>query len=362
MEDNQTGPQAPEAPQNSQPQAAPPPPPVFPPAGAVPAGAVPAGAVPAGAVPAPPRKKKTMWRWAAGCLIALFIFNVMIAGLLTSARRLSRGVPFGSRVAIVYLEGPIMSGSDGSIFGGGQASSERVISDLSQASEAREVKAIVLRVNSPGGSAAASQEIYQAVRRARQTGKPVVVSMGDMAASGGYYVSSAADQIFADSGTLTGSIGVIIQTTDMSELFRKIGLRPVTVKSGKHKDMFSPNRALTDEEKALAGAMIRDIYLQFVDDVLAGRRDKGLTREKLLPLADGRVFTGRQALKAHLVDQIGSLQDAVDYAARRAGIRGKPSIWRVKRSFWESLAEARINISPRLEVQPAPGETGLLGQ
>jgi protease-4 len=188
------------------------------------------------------------------------------------------------------------------------------------------------------------------VLRIRTSGKPVVVSMGDVAASGGYYIASAATEIFAGNGTLTGSIGVIIQATDMSQLFGKIGLRPETIKSGKFKDMFSPNRPLTEEERRLAKSMILDIYDQFVDDVREGRKHRGLTRHQLMAVADGRVMTGRQAMKAKLVDRIGGLEDAINEAGRLGGITGRPNVWRVKRSFWQVLAEAASNVRPVVNI------------
>lgn len=257
-----------------------------------------------------------------------------------------------------------MSGSGGGgLFGGSTATSERAIQDLRSASEESGVRAIVLRIDSPGGSAAASQEIFQEVMRVRREGTPVIVSMGDLAASGGYYVASAGDRIFANNGTLTGSIGVIIQGTDMSELFDKIGLNPETIKSGKYKDMFSPSRPLTDEERQMARAMIMDIYNQFVEDVMKGREGSGLTRQQLDRVADGRVLTGRQALQSKLIDEIGTLEDAISYAGRKAGIQGRPTIWRVKRTFWEQFAEASQNVRPEVTINVTPDEaksTGLL--
>lgn len=308
-----------------------------------------------GAAGPPPKKRGSGWKWFAGCgclLLAALAGAGVLLGTLLGPVRDAR--PFGSKVALIYLDGPITSGGGGGMFGGGVASSERLVSDLRMAYDDKSVRAIVLRINSPGGSAAASQEIYQEVLRIRQSGRPVVVSMGDVAASGGYYVACAANRVFANSGTLTGSIGVIIQATDMSQLFGKIGLKPETVKSGKFKDMFSPNRPVTDEERALAKSMILDIYYQFVEDVLTGRQENGLTRRELLAVADGRVLTGRQAREAKLIDEIGSLQDAIAEAGRMAGISGRPNIWRVKRTFWETIAESASNARPSVTINLSP--------
>ena len=308
--------------------------------------------VPPYAAPPPPRQGGSGWKWLLGCGCAAllgFVGLLSIVGAL--AGRQTSSVPFGPKVALVYVEGPITSASsEGGLLGSAGATTERVISDLRSAEEQAGVRAIVLRINSPGGSAAASQEIYREVLRIRTSGKPVVVSMGDVAASGGYYIASAATEIFAGNGTLTGSIGVIIQATDMSQLFGRIGLRPETIKSGKFKDMFSPNRPLTEEERRLAKSMILDIYDQFVDDVLEGRKHRGLTRQQLMAVADGRVMTGRQAMKAKLVDRIGGLEDAINEAGRLGGITGRPNVWRVKRSFWQVLAEAASNVRPVVNI------------
>ncbi len=302
-------------------------------------------------IPTPRHNSGGPWKWllGCGCLTLLFV----VAGLTVLVWLASDSKkPFGPKIALVYVQGAIMSGGGGGLFSDAEAGSERVVADLRKSSQEKDVKAIVIRVNSPGGSAAASQEIYRQVMAVRKKGIPVFVSMGDLAASGGYYISSAADEIYANNGTLTGSIGVILQTTDMSQLFGKIGLRPEVIKSGRHKDMFSPNRPLTDEERAMAKTMILDIYNQFVDDVLAGRKGKGLTRDKLLAVADGRVLTGRQAKAAHLVDEIGGLQDAIKAAARKVGIAGEPPLWKVKRGFWESLAAAKFDIRPQVVIDP----------
>jgi len=208
---------------------------------------------------------------------------------------------------------------------GRSGGTRRFIADLERAVKDPSAKAIVIRINSPGGSAAASQEMYQAVMRARRS-KKIYASMGGVAASGGYYIASACDKIFAMPSTLTGSIGVISQFLNYGELMRKLGLGEATIKSGKFKDSGNPSRPLRPEEKALFQAINRDIYEQFVDDVVAGRREAtggALTREKLLALADGRVFTGRQALAVQLVDELGGLHEAVQEAGHQAGIGGE---------------------------------------
>lgn len=306
----------------------------------------------------PPSRTRTRfpWGWLFGCgclgLLGFFLLVGMVGSLIPN---MEAGIPRGDKVAVIYVEGAITSSGGGGLFADSVATSERVISDLEQAANRADVKSILLRINSPGGSAAASQEIYQKIRDIREDGKPVVVSMGDMAASGGYYIASAADEIVALDATITGSIGVIVQASNLQELFDKIGIKPETIKSGKHKDMFSPNRALTDEERQMAQDMVMDIYNQFVDDVLAGRKDKGLDKAALLKVADGRILTGKQAQKAKLVDRTGTMQDAIKLAGELGGIEGEPAVWRVKRSFWQTLAEASSRIKPELNIHLSDG-------
>ena len=182
------------------------------------------------------------------------------------------------------------------------------------------IRAVVLRVDSPGGGVAPSQEIYDAVVRVREK-KPVVASLGNLAASGGYYIASACDPIVANPGTLTGSIGVIMQTANLSELLKKLGFQGIVVKAGKFKDIGSPLRDMTEEERRLLEGLLDNVHGQFIGAVAKGRK---LTVEEVRPLSDGRIYSGEQALKLHLVDQLGGLRDAVYLAAQRAGIVGDP--------------------------------------
>ncbi len=180
------------------------------------------------------------------------------------------------------------------------------------------MKAIVLRVNSPGGSAAASQEIFNAVVRAKKH-KKVVVSMGDLAASGGYYISCPADVIYADPATATGSIGVITEYMNYQGLMGKIGVKTENIKSGKMKDMLSPTEPLSDEARAVMQGIVMDVYSQFVDAVALGRQGK-LTRAEVLKLADGRIYSGTQAKQLKLIDELGGMEEAGRGAARLAGM------------------------------------------
>ena len=175
---------------------------------------------------------------------------------------------------------------------------------------------------------AASQEIYEEVKKTRDAGRPVVVSMGSVAASGGYYVSCGASRIVANPGTLTGSIGVIFQFMHFKQLMDKIGIDETTMKTGKFKDSGSPYRKTTEEEKQYFQLLISDVYDQFVD-VVADER--GLDRNEVLKYADGRVFTGRQAVEYGFVDTLGTMEDAVSIAAELGGVHGKPNIVKEKK-------------------------------
>ena len=236
-------------------------------------------------------------------------------------------------VGVVKIHGPIyFSDSAQPWEDAGAESWERQMIKLSKR---RDVKAIVLDINSPGGSVGAVQELYSEILRIRKTKHiPFVASFGDVAASGGYYLASACDKIVAHPGTLTGSIGVIFDATDLQGLFHKIGVKMSPIKSGKFKDIGSPARAMTPAEKDLLQKIINDTYEQFLSAVSLGRN---IPLEKLRPIADGRIFSGNQALKDHLVDQLGDFHDAVALAARLGGIPGKPRVIRGGGNFDQIL-------------------------
>lgn len=223
-------------------------------------------------------------------------------------------VAIGDRVALVEVSGAIYS-------------SQGIIEQLRRCEDDPSVKAIVLRINSPGGAVAPVQEIYGAINRIQ---KKVVVSMGATAASGGYYIACAGDHIFANPGTLTGSIGVIMQFRKWGELMKKIGIQSEVIKSGKYKDAGSPFRELTPEEQKLFQDVIDDVHQQFLDAIMESRQDAELTREQMEEIADGRIMSGRQALERKLVDQLGGLNDAIEYAGQLAGIQGRPRVVRMK--------------------------------
>lgn len=220
-------------------------------------------------------------------------------------------------VALVRVEGAITGGGESSLLAQGGARADRLMKILEAVREDPAVRAVVVRVNSPGGTAAASYEIGRALDRVRETGRPVVASMGDMAASGGYWVSAHADHIVASPGTITGSIGVIMQFANLQELYDKLGIVPITIKSGPHKDIGAMDRPMTAEEQALLQDMIDDLHSQFVAVVARGRK---LPEDEVRRLADGRIYSGSQARQVGLVDDLGNLDDAVRKAAAMAGL------------------------------------------
>ena len=242
-----------------------------------------------------------MKKWLKRLL--LFGIIVMVLGFLGSL--LSR-LPVGDRVAVIKVKGAIIE-------------PDRIVSKIQKAKEDKSIKALVLRVDSPGGSVGASQEIYRALEDFKSSGKPLVVSMGNVAASGGYYISAPADLIFANPGTITGSIGVIVQHTEIKDLLEKLGIRTTAIKTGKFKDTLSPFRDLTPEEKEYLQKTIEDAYEQFLQAILK-YRSKKISEQKLREIADGRVFTGRVAKELGLVDELGNLQDAINRAKQMAGV------------------------------------------
>lgn len=206
------------------------------------------------------------------------------------------------------------------------------------------VKAIVLRINSPGGSVAPVQEIH---RELTKLDKPIVASMAGSAASGGYYIACAADTIIANPGTLTGSIGVIMQFTKLKGLYEKVGLEQQVIKSGQFKDAGSMFRDLTTEDKAILQETVDDVYNQFVDAIHQSRNEH-LTRDEILELADGRIYSGNQALSHKLIDQTGNLQDAIGVAGKLGKIEGTPKILRKERR--SSLLEQLIGIEHNAQI------------
>ena len=235
-------------------------------------------------------------------LFFIFTMSVLISSLGKSDGYSVSGT--GSKIALVEVKGVIYS-------------AENIVRQLDKYSRNKSVKAIVLRIESPGGGIAPSQEMYEKIKRVRDSGMPIVASMGSVAASGGYYIACGADTIMANLGTTTGSIGVIAEVPNTTELFEKIGVHFNVIKSGKYKDTGSPHRKMTEADKKHLQEWVDDAYEQFVDVVTTERK---LDRHHVLKYADGRIYTGKQALENELIDLIGSYEDAIELAAKLGGI------------------------------------------
>ncbi len=255
-----------------------------------------------------PRWKRVFWMLLVG--FALFtIGKALLPELLMAGKE---------GVGIVRIEGPIFD-------------SYQTIEELNAFAADPLVKAIVVRIDSPGGGVAPSQEIYNAVKRVRQEqNKTVVASMGTVAASGGYYIAVATDRILANPGTLTGSIGVIMQMANFQELLETIGVKSVVVKTGKFKDLGSPFRPMTEDDRQVLESVMNDTLSQFIEAVAEGR---SMDSAEVEQLADGRVFTGRQAKAVLLVDEIGDLHDAIQLAGELSGIEGMPRVLETTKPF-----------------------------
>ena len=242
----------------------------------------------------------------------------MVFGTSMSRTGDGGGAPlFGPRVAIVELEGLI-------------AETDDLVRELRQHRDNPSVRAVVIRINSPGGVVAPTQEVYDALLRVREAGKPVVASLGAVAASGGYYAAVAADQIYANPGTLTGSIGVIMQLANVDTLLKKVGVDFVVVKAGQFKDIGNPARPMTPEERRVVQSLLEDVHGQFIEAVARGRK---LDRSAVVQFADGRVFSGTQALDLRMIDALGGLEDAVNAAAKLANLPTPPPVERPRRKF-----------------------------
>ena len=254
-----------------------------------------------------------------GIIVGLFILVLIL-------RSIGGGTSLGQKVAVVDITGIITK-------------SDATIKLIHTYRDDPSIKAIVVRIDTPGGSVAPVQEIYSELQK---IDKPIVASMGGTAASGGYYVACAADTIMANPGTLTGSIGVIMQFTRLKGLYDKIGLEHQVIKSGEFKDTGSPFRQLTEKEQAVLQTTVDDVYNQFVDTIFEARKSL-LSRPEILELADGRIFSGQQALDAKLLDRLGNLPEAIEHAGELANIEGKPKI--VRKEKKQSLLEQLLGVT-----------------
>ena len=246
----------------------------------------------------------------AALAIYLGVAILFVVALSVALSPTAGGAVFGARVAIVELEGTIIDVDD-------------LLRELKSHRDNPQVKAVVLRINSPGGVVGPTQELHAAVMRLRESGKPVVASLGAVAASGGYYVAVAADKIYANPGTLTGSIGVIFQLPNLDGLMKKVGVDYVVVKAGRYKDIGNIARPMTTEEQRILQSLLDDVHAQFISAVATGRK---LDRAQVLGFADGRIVSGSQAKDLHMIDALGGLEEALDGAATLAGLPKPPKV------------------------------------
>jgi protease-4 len=258
-----------------------------------------------------------------GILCAAVLVLGIVMSVILSLTGPSRGLSFGNRIGVITVEGVV-------------ASPEPVLRQLESFRKDDRIKAIILRVNSPGGAVGPSQEIYKEVRRTVQT-KRVVASLGTLAASGGYYIAAGADKIVANPGTLSGSIGVIMEFVQIEELLSRWGIGLEVVKSGEFKDIGSPHRRMSPRDRELVEGLTREIQSQFVEAVAEGRK---LPVEEVREIADGRILSGARCKALGLVDSLGNFLDAVDVAKQMAGIEGEVTLVHARKErsiLWELI-------------------------
>jgi protease-4 len=271
-----------------------------------------------------PQRSSSSGKWFWGIFLSLMFAGMVFVGIcfLVFASALKRDGDFvsggsGDKIAIVEINDVIMS-------------SEKTVEQIKKYRDDKSIKAIIVRINSPGGGVAASQEIYDEVRKTRDSGKIIVVSMGSIAASGGYYIAVGSSLIVANPGTLTGSIGVIAQFISIKDLAEKLGISQTTIKSGSLQDAGSPFRQMNDSDKAYFQEVVDNSFGQFLDVV---SKERKMDKQELLKYANGRVFTGLQALEYGLIDSLGTFEDAVRITSKMAGIEGEPRLVREKKKF-----------------------------
>lgn len=256
-------------------------------------------------------------------LILVFFVFVFFYAYFTGGEPKALSFLSGDGVGVLQIEGTIDD-------------SRSVTNELKRFKEAPWIKAVVVRIDSPGGAVAPTQEIFDELQKAKKK-KPLIASMGSMATSGGYYVASACDKIIANPGTLTGSIGVIMQLSNVEELMKKVGVKGYNIKSGVNKDIGSPFQPLSPEGKEILQSLVDNVHSQFIAAVAMGR---GMSEAQVRKLADGRVYSGAQAKELGLVDQFGTLDDAIELAAKRVGLDENPTVYYStpeEERWWEKL-------------------------
>jgi protease-4 len=266
------------------------------------------------------RKHPILKGLATLCVFILVIFaGVFFYAYFTGGDARVISMFSGEGIGVLQIEGTIDD-------------SQNILSELKRFKDAPWIKAIVVRIDTPGGAVAPTQEIFEAIQKAKAK-KPMIASMGSMATSGGYYIASACEKIVANPGTLTGSIGVIMQFNNVEELMKKIGVKGYNVKSGLNKDLGSPFQPLSPEGRQILQSLVDNVHGQFVSAVASGR---GMDEAQVRKLADGRVYSGAQAKEIGLVDQFGTLDDTIDLAAKRVGLEAEPTVYysRMEQEHW----------------------------
>ena len=276
---------------------------------------------------------KKLFKWTLG-IIAFFFAASVMGGLMQERLNTSN-----SEIALVNVNGMLMDSSE-------------VVRQLSKYRRDEKIKAIIVRIDSPGGAVAPAQEIYDEIYKVKEANKIVYASLGTVAASGGYYIACAADYVLANPGTLTGSIGAIMAFNNMEELAKKIGVKPAVIKSGAFKDSGSPLRSLKPEERKLLQNVVDDVHHQFVEAVSKGRN---LPEEKVRLFADGRVMTGKQALDYKLIDEFGGLEKTKEILGKKIGIVGYPSVLEEKEEvpFMDWLMQSVVSKNLTESILPA---------
>ncbi|MCP4135443.1 MAG: signal peptide peptidase SppA [bacterium] len=283
-------------------------------------------------------------------ILALLVLSAVIAIVDLSLKMQDKETGFpakaargGDGIGIVRIEGPILMSGTASPFGMG-GGSEAIIAKLDAFQKNDNVKAVIVRINSPGGTVGATQEIYNKLwklRNRKDKNITLIASMGDMAASGGYYIASACNEIVANYGSITGSIGVILFSPNLKRLYEKYGIKMNVIKSGPHKDLLKTHRDLTAEEEKFLQAMVDSTHSQFINDVHRGRslspRGKDMSQTEIEAFADGRVMNGQMAFNSKLVDVLGSFEDAIDRARELRGLPEDCPLYEEKKSGFPEL-------------------------
>lgn len=293
-------------------------------------------------------------QFVVGVLLLFLVTMGILAVRAVGSDKTGMAIKGGSTIGVIEINGVLGGTSTGTLMQGTGADSGVIMQTIRDAREREDIKAVVLRINSPGGTAVAAEEISIELDKLRETGKPVITSMGDVCASGGYWIACSSDYIVANASTLTGSIGSIVEISNLQGLYEKLGIKHEVIKSGDLKDMGSSARELTEQEKAIFEDLVGTSYERFLSQVLTGRKDK-ITETELLSIADGRVFSGSKASELGLVDSLGNYYDAINIAEQKAGIKkgsGKIEVINTQ-NFWDRLL---LNVSAAKVIPDAKFE------